>query len=149
MKADLRTQLNRLPTMARDSLRKLWQEVFDTPPHPKLRREILVKMLGYRLQEKAFGGLKSVTNRRLKAIAGNIVEGKRGLGSAPLGPRPGTRLVRQWQGKLHEVVVLENGFSYNDRTYRSLSEVAREISGTRWSGPAFFGMKKRKAKEAA
>lgn len=135
--------------MDRNSLHKLWQEVFDSPPHPKLRREILMKILAYRIQEKAFGGLKASTNRRLKAIAENVVGGKRGIGPAPIGPRPGTRLVRQWQGNLHEVVVLDAGFSYRDRTYRSLSEIAREISGTRWSGPAFFGTTKRKAKEAA
>ena len=64
-------------------------------------------------------------------------------------PKPGTRFVREWQGKLHEVAVLADGYEYNDRIYRSLSEIARYITGTRWSGPAFFGLRRRGQKKAA
>ena len=149
MKPDLEAQLNRLPSLQTGELRKLWQELFQNPPHQKLRRELLIPILAYRLQEKALGGLKPSTVRRLRAIADELASGKRNPRSSQLAPRPGTRMVRQWQGKLHEVVTLESGFSYDGQKYASLSEIARAITGTRWSGPAFFGLKKRRTEEAA
>lgn len=106
-------------------------------------------MLAYRLQEKALGGMKPSIARRLRTIADEVVSGKRNPRRSQLAPRPGTRMVRQWQGKLHEVVTLESGFSYEGRKYASLSEIARAITGSRWSGPAFFGLRKRKTAEAA
>jgi Protein of unknown function (DUF2924) len=77
------------------------------------------------------------------------VNGKKPADGPAIRPKAGTRIVREWQGRLHEVSVLENGFEYGGRTYRSLSEIAREITGTRWSGPAFFGMRKRETRRAA
>ena len=130
-------------------MRELWRDLFGNLPHPKLRRELLIPIIAYRMQEKALGGLKPSTFRRLQSVAGQIGEGKKLAPIQPLGPRPGTRMVRQWQGKLYEVVTLESGFMYDGQKYRSLSEIARVITGTRWSGPAFFGLKKRKSEEAA
>ena len=69
--------------------------------------------------------------------------------TSPLRPKLGTRFVREWQGKLHEVSVLPEGYEYNDRTFASLSEIAREITGTRWSGPAFFGLRRRGQEKTA
>ncbi len=86
--------------------------------------------------------------RRLLAISSDLGTGKGHAASFSSGPRQGTRLVRQWQGKLHEIVVQADGFLYEGRNYRSLSEIARAITGTRWSGPAFFGLKKRGEKAA-
>ena len=149
MKPDLEAQLGRLPSLETGELRKLWRELFQNPPHPKLRRELLISILSYRLQEKALGGLKPSTARRLRAIADELASGKRNPRSSQLAPRPGTRMVRQWQGKLHEVITLESGFMYDGQKYRSLSEIARVITRTRWSGPAFFGLKKRRTEEAA
>ncbi len=149
MNPDLEAQFSRLASLETGELRKLWQELFQNPPHPKLRRELLIAILNYRLQEKAMGGLKPSTVRRLRAIADELASGIRHPGSSQLAPRPGTRMVRQWQGKLHEVVTLERGFSYDGQKFASLSEIARAITGTRWSGPAFFGLKKRKSEEAA
>ena len=145
MKADLDAQLGRLPTLKTGELRALWNETFGITPHPKLRRELLIPILAYRLQEKALGGREPSTLRRLRAVAGEMGEGKRPATAPRLSPRPGTRMVRQWQGKLHEVITLESGFMYDGQKYRSLSEIARVITGTRWSGPAFFGLKKRKS----
>lgn len=148
MKADLDAQLERLPRIKTRELRVLWGETFGISPHPKLRRELLIPILAYRLQERSLGGLKPSTMGRLRAIVSEMGEGKRAATVSRLGPRPGTRMVRQWQGKLHEVVTLENGFMYDGHKYRSLSEIARVITGTRWSGPAFFGLKRRKSEEA-
>jgi hypothetical protein len=149
MKADLGQQLDELPQLDRKALRELWREFFGNLPHPRLRREILIPILAYRLQERALGGLKPSTEKRLKALAEDFMNGKKLGNGATVQPRAGTRIVREWQGKLHEVAVLDDGFEYNGRTYRSLSKIAREITGTRWSGPAFFGMKKRESRRAA
>jgi hypothetical protein len=148
MKADLEAQLTRLPTAETASLRDLWRDLFGAPPHRKLRRELLIPILAYRLQEKALGEIKPLTARRLQSIANEIGEGKKPAARS-LGPRPGTRMVRQWQGKLYEVVTLESGFMFDGQKYRSLSEIARAITGTRWSGPAFFGLRKRRSEGAA
>jgi DUF2924 family protein len=129
--------------MDRKALQGLWERLFLKPPNPSLRREVLIPLLAYRLQEVALGGLKPATEIRLKELALNGFE-RSGLRS-----KPGTRFVREWQGKLHEVSVVPDGYEYKDRTYLSLSEIARAITGTRWSGPAFFGLKKRDARRAA
>jgi hypothetical protein len=149
MKPDLEAQLSRLPSLETGQLRKLWHDLFKNPPHRKLRRELMIPTLAYHLQEKALGGLKPSTARRLRAIADEIASGKKSPGPSQFAPRPGTRMVRQWQGKLHEVITLESGFLYDGEKFRSLSEIARAITGTRWSGPAFFGLRKRKPEEAA
>jgi hypothetical protein len=149
MKPDLEVQLSRLPSLETGELRQLWRDLFGNPPHPKLRRELLIPILAYRLQEKALGGLKPAIARRLRAIADDLASGKKSCASGQLEPRSGTRMVRQWQGKLHEVITLDSGFLYGGEKYRSLSEIARVITGTRWSGPAFFGLKKRRSEEAA
>jgi len=149
MKDSLDAQLERLPRLKTGELRALWGEMFGSSPHAKLRRELLIPILAYRLQERALGGMKPSTARRLRAIADEMGEGKRPLSIQTLGARPGTRMVRQWRGKLHEVITLESGFLYDGEKFRSLSEIARAITGTRWSGPAFFGLKKRKSEEAA
>lgn len=149
IEVSLNQQLTALPEMNRKALRTLWERLFGKPSNPALRREILVPILAYRLQEIAFGGLKASVERRLKAL---IDEGPEGRNSAPvmtLHPKAGTRFVREWQGKLHEVSVLPEGYEYNGHIYRSLSEIARAITGTRWSGPAFFGLKRRQQEKAA
>jgi hypothetical protein len=149
MKVDLGQQLEGLPRLERTALRELWRELFGNVPHPRLRREILIPVLAYRLQEKTLGGLKPSTEKRLKALAEDFMNGNKPADSLILQPRAGTRIVREWKGRLHEVAVLDEGFEYDGSSYRSLSEIAREITGTRWSGPAFFGMKKRATRRAA
>jgi hypothetical protein len=134
--------------MTTGELRELWRETFGNSPHPKVRRELLIPILAYRLQERVFGGQKPAIIRRLRAVALGLAE-KSTASFKPVAPEPGTRMVRQWQGKLHEVTTVERGFIYNGHKFRSLSEIARAITGTRWSGPAFFGLKKRKTREAA
>jgi hypothetical protein len=139
--------LEQLPTMKRAELLKLWLNLFDRVPSPALRRETLIPILAYRIQEQAFGGLKESTVRKLCELAD-----KSAVGGTPvrncLRPKIGTRYVREYDGKLHEVTVLEAGYEYENKTCRSLSEIARAITGTKWSGPAFFGQRRAK-KEVA
>jgi Protein of unknown function (DUF2924) len=114
---------------------------------PYLGRSFLVRALAYRLQEKALGGLKHSTRRILDRVADGTPsdESKR----APARKAgAGTVLIREWGGATHRVTVLDNDVVYRGHCYRSLSEVARVITGTRWSGPAFFGLKRR-TKETA
>ena len=127
--------LKQLPTMERKALLKLWRDLFDQAPSPALRRETLIPILAYRVQEKAFGGLKESTVRKLRELAGNYVgDGKPFQITSR--PKIGTRYVREYQDKLHEITVLESGYEYKDQTYRSLTEIAKVITGTKWSGPA-------------
>lgn len=118
----------------------LWEHLFGKPPNPSLRREVLIPILAYRLQEMTLGGLKAAHEKRLRVLA----EGGHRTHRVPaVRTKAGTHFVREWKGNLHEVSVLSDGFEYNGHTYSSLSEIARMITGTRWSGPAFFGLKRR------
>ena len=137
--------LERLPSMDRAELQQLWQDLFGKPPHPKLRRQLLVPILAYRVQEKVYGGLKASTRNYLRRLALQLEANK----STPKPQRikPGTKLLRRWHDETHEVVVTEHGYFYRGSEYKTLSEVAGLITGARWSGPLFFGLKKR-SKEA-
>jgi len=121
-------------------LRAEWERLTGRAPPTGLRRDLLMRALAYTLQERAFGGLDRPTRKRLAQIATSIDRGQtRGLAPAPR-LRPGTALTRTWQGRAHTVLVLDQGFEYQGQEYKSLSEIARAITGTRWSGPAFFGL---------
>ena len=138
--------LAQLPTMERKALLKLWRDLFDRVPSPALRREMLIPMLAYRIQEKVFGGLKESTARKLRELAEENTVGETPI-HRRLRPKTGTRYVREHDGKLHEVTVLDTGYEYEGNIYRSLTEIAKVITGSKWSGPAFFGLK-RKARRA-
>jgi len=125
--------------LPRQQLLELWQKVYGRAAPEGLRRELLVPFLAYRIQENAHGGLKPSTLSELRRIARDL---EKPGGSTESRSRQriksGTRLIRQWRGEAHEVRATESGFEYRGTTYRSLSEIARKITGTRWSGPAFF-----------
>jgi len=135
--------------MDRKALRGLWERLFRSPPNPALRREVLIPIIAYRLQELAFGGLKGSIERQLRTLVQGGSLGAKLIEELTPRHKAGTRYVREWQGKLHEVSVLPEGYEYNGHIYRSLSEIARTITGTRWSGPAFFGLKRRSKEMAA
>jgi len=136
----LDAQLAALEVESLPQLRADWERLTGRPPPTELRRDLLMRALAYKLQERASGGLDRATRKRLAQIAASIERGQtHGLASAPR-LRPGTALTRDWQGRAHTVLVLDQGFEYAGQTYRSLSEIARAITGTRWSGPAFFGL---------
>lgn len=137
--ADLTT----LAGLETDVLRLQWAELFGAEPVRRISRELLIRGIAYRLQENAEGVPKK-TLRQLDRLAKEFASsGTVRIDSVP-DLRPGTRMVREWQGKVHEVIVLDDGFLWKGCRYRSLSEIARLITGTRWSGPRFFGTLARK-----
>ena len=130
-------QLDRLAQLDANGLRAEWRRLYRSQP-PSLSRDLLVRALAYRIQEVAKGGLPKATLRRLTTLAEAVrTTGEFGP-SAASAIRPGARLVREWHGRTYTVMVTERGFEHEGRTYRSLSEIARLITGARWSGPRFF-----------
>lgn len=135
-------KLAELPRLSRQQLLDLWQKLYRRPAPVGLRRELLIPFLSYRIQELTFGGLKASTRAELRRIAKQVE--KPNFQHRPTRIKSGTRIVREWRGQNHEVTVLESGFGYRKAVYRSLSQITRKITGTRWSGPAFFGLKTHK-----
>lgn len=130
-----------LETLTVDQLRSAWTVQFGIEPANRVSRELLTRAIGYRLQEKAEGGLTPKEQRQLDRLAGGASADRPGSESkAPVTLRPGNRLVREWQGRVHEVIVLDDQFLWKGERYRSLSEIARLITGAHWSGPRFFGL---------
>ena len=124
-------------------LKSLWRDLFDSEP-PPFNRRYLESRLAYRIQELAYGGLKPETVRRLERLGEELDGGdkrKRGLRVNRDRPITGTRLLREWQGVEHVVTVTADGFEWQGRPYKSLSAIARAITGTRWNGWTFFGLK--------
>jgi hypothetical protein len=129
-----------LPGLTRPELLELWQTLWGRAAPAGLRRELMIPILAYGIQEKACGGLKPETERRLCQLSASLDGGR-----PPKERRvkPGTRLLREWRGQTHEVIATERGFLYQGKSQKSLSGIARQITGTRWSGPVFFGLKSR------
>lgn len=145
---DVDDVLKTLPGMNRDALCRQWQESFRKPAPAGVRKEILIRILAYRIQEQAYGGLSAQSRRRLDEVAAAMSTGDpKAAVSKMVSTKPGTQLIRSWKGKTHTVIIEEAGYQYEGRRYRSLSEIARHITGTQWSGPLFFGLKSRKAKK--
>jgi hypothetical protein len=138
----LTAQLDRLHELSPEELRAQWQTLFGSDPPAKLRASLMVQAIAYRLQEKALGGLKPATLRLLERIADDAAA-RRQVVTAPAKIRAsaGTVLIREWHGTKHQVTVLRDGFVYRAKRFHSLSEIARAITGSRWSGPLFFGLK--------
>ena len=133
------TALKTTPTL---ELRQQWRDLFGKEP-PPFNRRYLESRLGYRIQELHFGGLKPETLRRLLVLGEQLDGGRVDVRKRRVDDRPiaGTRLIREWQGMEHTVTVLAAGFEYQGRPFKSLSAVARAITGTRWNGPLFFGLR--------
>ena len=135
-------QLNQLRQLNAEELIKDWQALFGVAPPKKLRSSLLVQGIAYRLQEKALGGMKPSTLRLLERVADDTGAGRPiSVPSEKVRTTTGTVLMREWHGKKHQVTVLEDGFLYRTKRFRSLSQIARLITGARWSGPLFFGLK--------
>jgi len=136
-------QVAELNDMDLSQLRQRWRELYDSEP-PSYGRAFMMKRLVYCIQELAYGGLPGETRDQMDQIlhnAGYDDMGRKGYVKKPTGPVPGTLLIREWKGRRHEVSALENGFEYHGRRFRSLSAVAFHITGTKWNGPAFFGLR--------
>jgi hypothetical protein len=136
-----REALSRLTELDLGELRQQLRALYKAEASPHLSRELLLRAVAYRMQEVTFGGLRPDRQRQLRQITQQFKQ----TGGATIRARPelksGTRLMREWQGRTYEVLVLDGGFSWQDTHYRSLSAIARKITGTAWSGPLFFGLK--------
>jgi Protein of unknown function (DUF2924) len=135
-----RPDLASLAQLTPGELRALWPQWFDRPPSAKIRRELLIRALAYRMQERAAGGLITATRTKLRALAEAVKHNSKWEGIARPRLTPGTQVIREWGNERHQVTVEVAGFIYRGQRYRSLSEIARRITGTRWSGPLFFGI---------
>jgi hypothetical protein len=133
-----------LKTTSTPELKQQWRDLFGKEP-PPFNRRYIESRLAYRIQELAYGGLKPETLRRLRELGEQLDGGRidvRKRRVADDRPIAGTRLIREWQGVEHTVTVLADGFDYQGRPFKSLSAVARAITGTRWNGPLFFGLRR-------
>jgi hypothetical protein len=133
-------ELKRLPTLDRTSLVERWTSFFGQAPPPRTSRCLMIRAVAYKIQERAFGGLKPATRRMLQEP-----DMLRETSTASRKLSPGTVLLRDWQGVTHQVSVIDDGVVYRAKRYRSLSEVAFVITGNHWSGPRFFGFNRDRA----
>ena len=134
--APVDAEIERVRSLGVDALRSRWQSMFGCRPPPGFTKDLLARMIAHRIQEEAFGGLGRETLRVLERLA-------RGETPGQLGRRlkPGTVLVREYQGIRHSVTIVPDGFLWQDQIYPSLSNIARAITGTSWNGPRFFGLR--------
>ena len=138
--SEVATQLNAIVDMDAAKLRAEWRRLYRSQPPKGLSRDLMIRAISYKLQERAYGGLGKATLRKLKSLAQKLeAEGARAF-DPRLSLKPGTRLAREWGGQTHSVLVLEEGFEYRGDRHRSLSQIARLITGAHWSGPRFFGI---------
>ena len=135
-------RLAALKTTSTPDLKAQWRDLFDSEP-PQFNRRYLESRLAYRIQELAYGGLKPETVKRLEALGEQLDGGDRNKSRVRTDQMPiaGTRLIREWQGVEYVVTVTGDGFEWQGRPYKSLSAIARAITGTRWNGWVFFGLK--------
>ena len=122
-----------------DELRREWRGLYRSEP-PRISRDLLVRGIGYRIQELQHGGVGKATRRKLKTLAKMSRATGRVAPDIGLSLKPGARLVREWHGRTHTVTVTEDGFEYAGVSYPSLTKVAKAITGAHWSGPRFFGL---------
>jgi Protein of unknown function (DUF2924) len=132
-------RLEALSDLTPDELRKEWRRLYRSQP-PRVSRDLLVRAIAYRLQELRYGGLNKATSRKLVAVVQSWRSDEEIAPESTPRIRAGARLVREWNGRTHTVTVEEDGFTYGRRKYPSLSAIARDITGARWSGPRFFGL---------
>lgn len=134
------TQLERLSQLTLLELHTAWRRWHRRPPPSRLSRDLLMRGIAYKLQETAHGGLSKRLLRRLAQIEGERTRSGSPRFPPPIALKPGTRLVREWHGITHTVLIHRDGVEWRGQRWRSLSVVAREITGAHWSGPRFFGL---------
>ena len=140
MSDPLEDRLTSLPKLSRHALSELWQELFEKPAPSPFRRNFITPILAFRLQEQTLATTKtreSTPYRKPRELFENHSSRAGGLTIV----KPGTRLVREWRGQMHVVEAAVQGYEYKGEQFATLSAIARQITGTRWSGPLFFGLK--------
>ena len=144
----LKDEITGLQSLGIEQLKARWRTLYKTEAPARFSRDLLIGAVAYRMQERVLGGLRPATRRLFQRVVANA-QARRPLKLGPMRKlEPGAVLIREWGGIKHRVMVRASGFSLGGKEYRSLSEVARVITGTRWSGPLFFGLKKRTKAEA-
>jgi hypothetical protein len=146
--AEIEVEIDALADLDHLALREKWRSKYGSGPPVRMSRELILQAIAYRLQEQAFGGLSRSTQTKL--LTGVLKNGPRPRTRKEHGVKTGTKFLREWNGRTYEVVAMADGkFVYQGAAYRSLSEIARKITGTRWSGPAFFGLNRHEKKSDA
>ncbi len=133
-------EIAKLAKLPRAELVERWAALYRTPPPKGVGQRLLVRAIGYEMQAKRYGGLKPSIDRRLRKLGNSPTNEKPANAGTPSRIQPGTRLVREWNGQTHVVDVVDEGFIWKGDRHRSLSAIARAITGARWSGPRFFGV---------
>ncbi|MBC8050185.1 MAG: DUF2924 domain-containing protein [Chitinophagales bacterium] len=134
-----------LGAMTYADLRSEWRRLYRSDAPKKLSRDLLELGVAWKLQEQALGGLSAAMKRQLEDLARTLAVKSDTAKTRTVTLKPGARLIREWGGETHEVAVVADGFVWQDKTWRSLSVIAREITGAHWSGPRFFGLSKAKS----
>jgi Protein of unknown function (DUF2924) len=140
---DVAKALARLSEVTIFELREEWRRLHRLPPPMRLSRDLLIRGITYKLQERAYGGLSKAVARKLEQTSPDPLRWGATKPAQPISLKPGTRLVREWRGVTHMVLVHADGVEWRGQRYPSLSLVAREITGAHWSGPRFFGLRRR------
>jgi hypothetical protein len=140
---DIGSALAALETRTTPELRREWRKLYRAEPPRRLSRDLILRAIAYRIQERMHGGLGLASKRRLNALAEELKTRGAAHFDAAAVLKPGTKLVREWHGRTHTVMVAEDGFEFDGQRYRSLTRVATLITGVHWSGPVFFGLRKR------
>ncbi|MDD3014160.1 MAG: DUF2924 domain-containing protein [Candidatus Gastranaerophilales bacterium] len=142
--------IEELKRLSREELIKKWKKLFKTNSPQHAKKDLLIKHIAWELQAREQGGYSAQTKKKLDRLSETISKGKAANDEnikilkeySALEIKAGTKLIREYKGEKHEVITLDKGFKYKDKTYKSLSAIANEITGTRWNGKVFFGIKK-------
>ena len=141
-------QIKQLELSTIPELKLKWQELKGQEPPKFAKRSLLTQVIAWELQAKAFGGIEPLLHRHLLGLGSGQPPSTSGDADPPTQKlSPGVKLIRTWKGETHQVIVTEGGFLWRDKAFKSLSIIAREITGTQWSGPVFFGLKKTKQQQ--
>lgn len=130
------------------TLRAEWRRLYRSDPPKRVARDLLLLGVAWKVQEQAYGGLSAATKRRLVALAQSLEQAGDITRNRVMRLKPGAKLVREWRGETHTVIVREDGFEWRGAQWRSLSVIAHEITGGHWSGPRFFGLTEKTRRQA-
>jgi DUF2924 family protein len=139
----IEVELTKLALLPINDLRGIWRERLGEEPPAIRSREVMVRLLGWRLQAETFGGLDVASERKLREIADALERTGTYEPKLHRDLSPGVVITREWKGVVHKVSATERGFEYEGRNFKSLSDIARTITGARWSGPRFFGLEQK------
>ncbi len=139
--AAVEAEIAQLPRRRMSELRSRWRELYRTNPPAAFGPDLFRRSIAHKLQERVYGGLSEATRREINRIIKTLPKNPKARAELPRRIKSGSVLVREWKGKSHRVTVSGNSFTYEGKDYSNLSELARKITGTRWNGPRFFGLR--------